>query len=85
MTVTEADFKANAMVLAGLRQYRWQYALIDAGWYIENPSGANQESKRYALDGHGRLIPVVNRFPSAVGEEGFKPLGDWLHRPDVVL
>jgi alpha-galactosidase len=79
MTVTEADFKANAMVLAGLRQYGWQYALIDAGWYMENPSGASQESKRYVLDGDGRLMPVVNRFPSAAGEEGFKPLADWLH------
>ena len=79
MTVTEADFKANATVLSGLRQYGWQYALIDAGWYMENPAGVNQETKRYVLDGDGRLTPAVDRFPSAAGEEGFKPLADWLH------
>ncbi len=79
MTVTEADVKANAIVLAGLRQYGWQYALIDAGWYIENPTDAKQEDRRYVLDGEGRLTPAVNRFPSAANGAGFRPLADWLH------
>lgn len=80
LTVTEADFKENATVLATLRQYGWQYALIDAGWYIENPVEPHRENKRYILDGAGRLIPAANRFPSATGGAGFKPLADWLHR-----
>ena len=79
MAVTEADFRANATVLAGLRKYGWQYALIDAGWYINNPTGAKQEVRRYLLDGQGRLTPSVNRFPSAADGAGFKPLADWLH------
>src|ERR1700761_867995 len=37
LTITEKDFKANAAVLAGLRRYGWQYAMLDAGWYEDNP------------------------------------------------
>jgi hypothetical protein len=77
--VAEADLKANATVLSGLRQYGWEYVLIDAGWYMENPAGASQESKSYVLDGDGRLTPAPNRFPSAAEGAGFKPLADWLH------
>lgn len=79
LAVTEEDVKANATVLSGLRQYGWQYALLDAGWYVENPAGTRQEVRKYVLDGNGRLTPAVNRFPSAAGGEGFKPLADWLH------
>lgn len=80
LAVTEEDFKANATVLSDLRQYGWQLALIDAGWYVENPTGAKQEIRTYALDGNGRLTPAVNRFPSAADGAGFRPLADWLHR-----
>jgi alpha-galactosidase len=31
------------------------------------------------MDAYGRLIPAVNRFPSAVGDRGFKPLADYIH------
>ena len=34
LSITETDFRANAAVLASLRQYGWQYAMLDAGWYI---------------------------------------------------
>jgi hypothetical protein len=79
MTITEADFMTNARVLSGLKQYGWQYAMIDAGWYIENPATANPEAKSYVLDGDGRLTPAESRFSSAAGGKGFKPLADWLH------
>jgi alpha-galactosidase len=79
LTVTEADFRANATALAQLRQYGWQYALIDAGWYTENPTDANRESRKYVTDKNGQLMPAVNRFPSAANGVGFKPLADWLH------
>ena len=79
LTVTEYDFRANAEVLAGLKQFGWQYALIDAGWYMKNPDGDTKDNKGYVVDANGRLIPAVNRFPSATDEAGFKPLADWLH------
>ena len=29
LTIDETDYKANATVLAGLRRYGWEYAVID--------------------------------------------------------
>jgi hypothetical protein len=78
-TIDEAEFKANATALAGLRQYGWNYAVIDEGWYMENPLGADLAERKYLLDANGILIPVANRFPSSAGGAGFKPLADWLH------
>ena len=34
LTIDEADYRANATVLAELVQYGWQYAVIDEGWYM---------------------------------------------------
>jgi hypothetical protein len=31
------------------------------------------------MDGFGRLLPAENRFPSAAGGKGFKPLADAIH------
>ena len=31
------------------------------------------------MDEHGRFWPAVNRFPSAEGGKGFKPLADYVH------
>lgn len=79
LTINEADFKANAKVLAGLRDYGWTYAVIDQGWYMRNPSGATLQKRDFALDAHGLLVPAPNRFPSATDGQGFKPLADWVH------
>jgi len=85
LTITEADFRANATVLAGFRQYGWQYALLDAGWYEKNPSGRDAAQRNYVLDINGRLLPAPNRFPSAANVAGFKPLADWLHARGLKL
>src|SRR5579859_1136099 len=55
-TIDEAAFKANAEVLAQLRHYGWQYAVIDEGWYMENPAGEDRETRKYQIDGHGLLV-----------------------------
>ena len=31
------------------------------------------------MDDYGRLLPATNRFPSAMGGRGFKPLADYVH------
>jgi hypothetical protein len=80
LTIDETDYKANAKVLAGLLQYGWQYAVIDEGWYMQNPLGEHLEQRKYVWDGNGILIPAENRFPSSAGEAGFKPLADWVHK-----
>ncbi len=79
LTIDEADFKANASVLAGIQRYGWQYAVIDEGWYMANPFGHNLEEKKYLWDENGLLIPVPDRFPSSADGQGFKPLADWVH------
>jgi hypothetical protein len=79
LSITEQEFKANVTVLAGLKQYGWEYAVIDAGWYMQNPAGANLQQRKYVSDKNGLLMPVVERFPSAADGEGLKPLADWVH------
>jgi hypothetical protein len=85
LTITERDFRANAAVLAGLRHYGWQYAMLDAGWYEDDPANTQRSDRRYQLDGNGRLIPAVNRFPSAADGKGFRQLADWLHARGLKL
>jgi hypothetical protein len=80
LTIDEDDYKANATVLAGLLQYGWQYAVIDEGWYMQNPLGEHLEQRKYAWDANGILIPAENRFPSSANGAGFKPLADWVHQ-----
>ena len=66
-------------MLAGLKQYGWQYSVIDEGWYMANPFGSNVESPQVRLGRNGILIPALDRFPSAASGAGFKPLADWVH------
>jgi alpha-galactosidase len=79
LTIGEADFKANAAVLARMKSLGWTYAVIDEGWYMNNPLVEKLDARDYQVDVHGLLIPAVNRFPSAANGAGFKPLADWLH------
>jgi hypothetical protein len=79
LTINEADFRANATVLAGVREFGWQYAVIDEGWYMQDPFATTIGARKYLWDGNGILIPVTNRFPSSANGAGFKPLADWLH------
>jgi len=79
LTIDEADYRANTTVLAGLKEYGWQYSVIDEGWYLENPFGDSIETRKYLWDGNGILIPVLSRFPSSANGAGFKPLADWVH------
>jgi alpha-galactosidase len=79
LTINEADFKANAVVLAGLRRLGWTYVVIDEGWYMANPSGAKLEQRHYQLDAHGLLMPAINRFPSSAAGAGLAPLAEWIH------
>jgi hypothetical protein len=36
-------------------------------------------SPTLAMDEYGRFLPAENRFPSAAGGKGFKPLADYVH------
>ena len=79
LTIDEAQFRDNVKVLAGLKPYGWQYAVIDEGWYMQNPFAGKREEQKYVFDVTGRLMPAINRFPSAAKDAGLKPLADWVH------
>jgi hypothetical protein len=80
-TITEAQFRANALELSqDFSGYGWRYAVIDAEWFVLNPTpSGNSKQSVFALDGYGRYVPAPNRFPSATGGAGFKPLADYVH------
>ncbi len=79
LTIDEADYRANTKVLAGLRQYGWQYSVIDEGWYMQAPFAKTVEDRKYVWDANGILLPALSRFPSSANGAGFKPLADWVH------
>lgn len=81
-TVTEAEVKANADYMAkNLKSFGWEYIVVDIRWYVANDKahGYNEADPQYNLDEWGRFQPAVNRFPSAAGGKGFRPLADYLH------
>jgi hypothetical protein len=81
-TVTETEVKANADYMAEhLSKYGWQYIIVDIRWYVENDKsgGYNEKDPVFSIDEYGRFTPATNRFPSAGGGNGFKPLADYIH------
>ncbi|MBC8083755.1 MAG: NPCBM/NEW2 domain-containing protein [Hymenobacter sp.] len=85
-TVTEAEVKANADYMAkNLKRSGWEYVVVDIRWYVGNDTahGYNEKNPDFNIDEYGRFVPAVNRFPSAAGGKGFKPLGDYLHGKEL--
>lgn len=90
LTITESQFHANTDWLnEHLKSFGWQYVVVDEGWYLQMPENAGKpgaeagykapSGQGYTLDASGRYIPAPNRFPTAKGDAGFKPLGDYVH------
>jgi hypothetical protein len=81
-TVTEAEVKAQADYMRQhLARYGWRYVVVDIQWYEPNAKAHGyRENAELMTDGFGRLLPAVNRFPSAANGKGFKPLADYIHR-----
>ncbi len=79
LTITEAQFRANVEVQAArLKSFGWNYAVIDEGWYLKDPS-PDKSNLQFQIDANGRYIPVPARFPSAANEAGFIALGQYVH------
>ena len=84
--ITEAEFRANVDFMgAHLRPHGWEYAVVDFCWSHPNPGPCHNPhqgpgfSPLLRTDRWGRLLPSTERFPSAAGEAGFKPLADHVH------
>ncbi len=72
-----ADYMA-----ANLKQYGWEYIIIDAGWFHPKElvtAEAKRKNPLQNLDTYGRLIPDTIKFPSAKGGVGFRALADYIH------
>jgi hypothetical protein len=80
-TVKESEVRANAKWFAEhLKSYGWQYIVVDMEWYVTNPTAeGNSKTFSYSMDGSGRYIPALNRFPSSEKDLGLKPLADYVH------
>ena len=79
--VREVQVKANADVLAReLLRFGWRYIVVDIQWYEPNAGGHDYRAGApLTMDQFGRLLPAPNRFPFAVGEDGFKDLAAYVH------
>ena len=80
-SVTEETVRANARVMAEeLKKYGWEYVVVDIQWYAPRASSHNYDPfADLSMDEYGRLLPAENRFPSAAGGQGFRPLADYVH------
>lgn len=80
-TVTEAQIKQQADFMAAkLKAHGWQYITVDIQWYQPTSKGHSyEEGAKLAMDGFSRLVPAPEKFPSAAGGQGFKPLADYVH------
>lgn len=80
--VREEQVKANADAMAReLLQFGWQYIVVDIQWYEPNAGGHDYRvGAALTMDEYGRLLPALNRFPSALGGAGFKNLAAYVHR-----
>jgi hypothetical protein len=85
--VREYQVKENADFMnAHLKQYGWQYVVIDFAWYVPdiglisgNPNQGSNFIPHSYFDEYGRFLPDPNRFPSSINGMGFKPLADYVH------
>ncbi len=79
--VTEDTVWKNAEYMAKyLKPFGWEYIVVDIEWY--QPTAVNHEYEPFSelrMDDYGRLLPAENRFPSAKGNAGFRPLADYIH------
>lgn len=90
--VHENEVKENADYIAKhLKQFGWEYVVVDFLWSFDNPPGSNIgnpfQQRLYdgsyvpwlAMDNYGRLLPNVNKFPSAFNSNGFLALSNYVH------
>lgn len=80
-TVTEEEVLANAAFMAEhLLPYGWDTVVVDIQWYEPAArAGGYNDGAVLELDGFGRQLPAVNRFPSAAAGRGFGPLAERIH------
>jgi hypothetical protein len=80
-TLNETKAKAQADVMAAkLLPHGWKFFTVDIQWYEPGSRGFEyRKDAKLSMDDYGRLVPAVEKFPSAANGAGFKPLADYVH------
>ncbi len=80
-SVREDEVKANADYMAQhLLKFGWDTIVVDIQWYEPAAkSHGYRPNAELVMDEYGRLLPALNRFPSAANRAGFKLLADYVH------
>ena len=79
--VTEEILKKNSDYMSeNLKRFGYEYIVCDIQWYEPNARSSHYTNfADLCMDEYGRLMPAVNRFPSAEGGKGFGPIADYIH------
>ena len=80
-TINEAQALETAHIMAEkLKPHGYTVFTIDIQWYEPGAISYTYAARPVpTMDGYGRLLPAPNRFPSSVGDKGFKPIADQVH------
>ncbi len=80
-SVNEEQVRGNAKYMAeNLKEYGWEYVVVDIEWSQPDPDGWDYRPfTDLCMDEYSRLIPAVERFPSAADGKGFAPLAEYVH------
>lgn len=79
--INEERLLANARYMQKhLLPYGWEYVVCDIQWYEPHARSVHYNNfTELCMDGYSRLLPAENRFPSAKGGRGFRPIADEIH------
>jgi hypothetical protein len=93
---SEVDVLAKRLLSSGYEYAVVDYCWFNPGprdWDANNnwqTFDVDWPSRKYpnnfdgmAMDKYGRLLPALNRFPSAANGNGFKVIGDYVHAKDM--
>jgi alpha-galactosidase len=80
-TINEAQALETAAIMAEkLLPAGYDVFTIDIQWYEPKASSYTYNTKPIpTMDGYGRVMPALNRFPSAKGGNGFAPIAEKVH------
>lgn len=82
-SITEKQAKEQADAMEKyLKPAGYDVFTVDIQWYQPTAKSHYYDANAIyslSMDEYGRLTPAVNRFPSAEGGKGFKPLADYIH------
>ena len=81
-TINEAQALETAQIMAAkLKPAGYDIFTIDIQWYEPGASSYTYAAKPVpTMDGNGRLLPALNRFPSSADGRGFAPIAAQVHR-----